>query len=455
MIVIRQQIKQKKEMKYPFATHQKKRRQAKVGIAVDIGTTTVAMKVVGLVDGNIIGSLSRTNEQTKLGADVMMRIMHAMSGRADTLHQMIVTQIEEMAEEILGRENKWVSSDICFSVVGNTTMCHLFLNQDVSKLAGAPFDGAYTGNYICRGEDIGMVTYRNSDILVLSNIQAHVGSDALAMIGVLQMQASDKRQIAIDLGTNAEIVLSDKGVLSVCSTAAGPAFEGKGVSCGMASKKGAVNGVRMAAKNGNIILEVLEDQVPRGISGTGLVDVLAQCRKCNILLEDGYLLTQQEARQNNVVEALAERLVERNGERAFLLYPESINQGIEKEVYITQSDIRNLQLAKGAIQAGVETILKAKGLALADMDEVLIAGVLGSCMRPGNAIDIGLFPDVTKEKLVFVGNAAGEGATKLLLCEEFAEDMEEIATKITHLELADVETFQGALLRAMKFAKWK
>lgn len=455
MIVIRRLEKQKKKMQYSFDANDKSINDAKIGVAVDIGTTTVAMTVISLCDGRIIGSDSQTNEQTKLGADVMMRIMHAISGRSDVLHQTIILQIEKMAKKILGSIEHWKDSDVCFAVVGNTTMCHLFLDLDVSKLAGAPFAGAYTGNYRCIGKDIGMELYANSKVMVLSNIKAHVGSDALAMIGALGMQSSNQRQLAIDLGTNAEIVLNDRGSLKVCSTAAGPAFEGKSVTCGMPAKKGAINGVRMAAKNGNIMLGVLEDHIPKGISGTGLVDALAQCKKCRVLKEDGYLLTQEEAKNTGVADAIAEQLVERKGQRAIVLYPECGKANIDREVYITQSDIRNLQLAKGAIQAGAMTLLRESGLSITDIDEVMIAGVLGSCMRPQNAVDIGLFPEIPKEKLHFAGNAAGEGAIKLLLVDDFAYEMEKKSKEIQHIELADIDTFQDTLLKSMNFTTWK
>lgn len=178
-------------------------------------------------------------------------------------------------------------------------------------------------------------------------------------------------------------------------------FEGKGVDCGMTAKAGAINGVRIAVQNGNMILEVLESDHPKGICGTGLVDLLAQLRKSKVLREDGYLISKEEALAEGISEQIAKQLVIKNQENIFIL----TRQG-QKEIYLSQSDIRNLQLAKGAIQAGVRTLLQTCNLSLTQVDEIVITGVLGSCVKVSNALEIGLFPDVEKEKLHFVKNAA-------------------------------------------------
>lgn len=460
MIILRKQEKKEKGLdiagKYLYDTQQMAlfMNQYKIGFAVDIGTTTIAMYAVELAKGNVIGELSQTNEQTKLGADVMMRIMHAVSGKADKLHQMIVKQVEEMASDILsklGEQYQVRNEEICFSIVGNTTMCHLFLNRRVDGLAGYPFKAAYKGGVLCLGSEIGMKTFLHSQIKVLPGIAAHVGSDAMAVIGKEQMFDKEVVQLAIDLGTNAEIMLNKKGKVSVCSTAAGPAFEGKGVACGMAAKKGAINGIRIAANNGNIILEIIESQKPLGICGSGLIDVIAQLRKCKVLTADGYLLSREEAFLMGIHQEICEQIVIRENQHSFMFYSDKDSS---KEVYITQGDIRNIQLAKGAIQAGIQSLLKAGGITLEQVDEVIVAGVLGNCLRPANAINIGLLPDVLEEKLHFVGNAAGKGALLALLDMDFMNKMEEIAQRIWHLELAQEKDFQSNLMNAMDFKKW-
>ena len=181
--------------------------------------------------------------------------------------------------------------------------------------------------------------------LCLVGVAAHVGADALAVIGAERLYQKDRVQLAVDLGTNAEIILNQKGKLRVCSTAAGPAFEGKGISCGMAAKAGAVAEVKIAAGNGNIILGVLEGEEPAGICSSGLVDLLAQLRRCKLLLKDGYLLGCSEAEGAGIPKQLCSRLVTRKEQNAFLLC--GAEEG-KREIYLLQSDIRNLQLGVSA-----------------------------------------------------------------------------------------------------------
>lgn len=423
-----------------------------IGFAVDIGTTTIAIAALDLKRKEVIGKVSYTNQQTTLGADVMMRIMHCQQGRGERLHNLVVEQIEQMAQELLLSYSEETSLKKClFFVVGNTTMCHLFLGKDVTGLAGYPFRPAYEGNYRCLGRNIGMKEFLEAQIIVLSGIAAHVGSDALAVVGAEKLYQRDHIQLAVDLGTNAEIILNDRGKIYACSTAAGPAFEGKGIACGMSAKEGAVSGVNISMGNGNLILQVIEGARARGICSSGLVDALAQFRKCRLMQEDGYLLSEEEARARGISDALCRRLVMREKEHAFLLCKK---EEAGREIYLKQSDIRNLQLAKGAIQAGMISLLEVTGLSLESLDEFVVAGVLGSCVRTSSSIAIGLFPAMIADKLSFAGNAAGKGAIDGILRKNFPEDMEKLAHQIIHIELAQQAEFQEQLMRAMDFKSW-
>ena len=424
-----------------------------MGFAVDIGTTTVVVTAIDLEQKKILGTMSCTNEQTKLGADVMMRIMHCMSGRGEILHNLVVRQVEEMAMQLCrnGKPEDVQGKRCYFFVVGNTTMCHLFLDKSVEGLAGYPFSPAYRGNYCCIGKEIGMEAFSEAGICVLSGIAAHVGSDALAVIGAEKLYREDKVQLAVDLGTNAEIVLNQKGKISVCSTAAGPAFEGKGIFCGMAAKDGAIAEVKIASGNGNIILGVLGGKEAIGICSSGLVDLLAQLRRCKLLLRDGYLLRQSEAEKAGLPRELCGRLVVRKEQNAFLLCGEKEGK---KEIYLLQSDIRNLQLAKAAIQAGIISILAVAQISLEEVDEFVVAGVLGSCVRQMSAVSIGLFPEAVREKIILAGNAAGKGAVLGVLDTAFSEKMERLAKEISHIEIAQERGFQDCLMNAMDIQRW-
>lgn len=451
-----------------------------IGFALDIGTTTIAMTAVDLYNRQIIGKISQTNRQTAWGADVMMRIMHARSGRLDLLQRLVVEQVEEMAVRLLtdkeaidnsGTEpdrqsllqsmNSGTSSDkqsflqsmkndgreYRFAVVGNTAMCHLFLGKPVDGLAGYPFESAYQGNYRCTGGELGMTVFREAEVLVLSAIAAHVGGDALAVIGVRRLYDSQKVQLAIDLGTNAEIILNRKGQILVCSAAAGPAFEGKGVACGMRAEPGAVTGVKLAANTGNIVLEYLAGRKPRGICGSGLADAVAELVKTGFLQEDGCLIEREQA----AGQKLSKQLMLKSGQRAFVFCGE---EQAEREIYLTQEDIRNVQLAKGAIQAGVQSLLGSGEVSLEEVDELVIAGALGSCLHPKNAVSIGLLPKVQPKRFQAVGNAAEDGAIEMLLDGEFAEKMEKLAGRIRHVELASSDKFRRLMIDGMALREY-
>ncbi|MCD7825605.1 MAG: ASKHA domain-containing protein [Clostridiaceae bacterium] len=426
------------------------------GIAVDIGTTTVEMALFGWDQQKPLAEKSETNAQTVLGADVMMRIMHAVSGKADRLHQLIVGQIEQMAQDCLKKTQLFEhyrqnEIGLVFCVAGNTTMSHLFLGKSVEGLGGYPFSTAYQGSVRTVGKEIGMSAFPDAEVNVLSGIAGHVGGDALGVIGSVGLYGGDKLQLAVDLGTNAEIILNQHGRLSVCSAAAGPAFEGKGIACGCRAKPGAVNGVKIALGSGNLILEFLPGQHVTGICSSGLVDLIAQLLKCRLLREDGYLLTREEAMRQGVLAALANRLEQRGDERIFLLCSLQENP---KEIYLTQKDIRNVQLAKGAIQAAVSSILEYRGVSLHELDEVVVAGALGNGLRLANAVAIGLLPDVEKSRLRFVGNAAIYGAAQMFFEPDFSDSMQKLASQIQHLELAGYSGFQNKLMQAMSFRKY-
>ncbi len=456
MIILREQKKESDIKSRTFSHLPKysgKSKEAAIGFAVDIGTTTVALYLVDLSAGKILAAVSETNEQTKLGTDVMMRIMHAISGKSQALHQMIIGQIERMSEQVLsdfGMQTSVRRETVRFCVAGNTAMCHFFLGRDVSGLSGYPFLPAYTGSVVCTGIEIDMASFSASTVVVLPGIAAHVGSDTSAVIGAEELYRTERVQLAVDLGTNAEIVLNRKGEISVCSASAGPAFEGKGITCGMPAKKSAIHGMRIL-KNGNFVLELIGGGTPAGICGSGLVDAVSQLKQCGVLQENGYLFREREAKEAGVSAEIDKQLVSRKGENAVLLYSPP---GKGKEVYLTQSDIRNIQLAKAAIQAGMQCLLKKHGMTLEEVDELVVAGTLGSSLSWQDAVSIGLLPDFPKQNIRFAGNAAGKGAVLALLEPAFLGELEEKVKRIRHMELAQEEQFQKLLVRAMDFRPW-
>lgn len=423
------------------------------GIAIDIGTTTVVAYLWDFSQRRLLRALSRENCQTRLGADVMMRIMHAQRGKGEELHRMLVEQLEEMMEELL---DCWQESgnslpdhhEIPVSVVGNPTMCHFFLNQDVSGLAGAPFHSAYRGNYICTGEDVGFRRGRLLRIQVLSGIAAHVGSDALAVLGVAERHGESGVTLMVDLGTNAEMILVNRGKAVCCSTAAGPALEGKGISCGVRAMPGAITGVKIAPKTGNVVLEYLSGAAPLGIAGTGVLELMEGLCRCGILTREGYLLEREEAQEKKIHPDLSARLVTRHGMRGFLLYEGA------REIVLYQDDVRSIQLAKGAVLAGIQCLLESCGLSPEDVEELMVAGALGNHLREEAVLRLGLFPAVFRGKISMIGNSAGAGAVKMLAEPGFALEMERRAGEIAHVELAEMEAFKKNMMDGMALREY-
>lgn len=442
--------------------------KGKYGLAVDIGTTTVAVGLFDLSDGHCIDAVSEKNRQCSLGKDVIMRMMHANNGKLNELHIMIVSQIEDIArglcDNVCEPENLYE-----MSIVGNTAMCHLFLGKNVIGLARAPFNPSYKGSVSCLASDCGFKIFSDAKIYLMSGVAAHVGADAVSFFCASDIAFTDKNILAIDIGTNAEIMLGCKGKAYACSAAAGPAFEGREVSCGIPASDGAISGVKIVRGSGNIILDIITEhdvraqyksyknnyankKMPKGICGSGLIDLIAELRKNGFLDENGYLPGREDVEGVSIYKKFYDNIVERNGERCFLLCQAS---DFSKEIYISQSDIRNFQMAKAAIQAGANCLMHEVGIRKDDLDEVVIAGMFGSYIPKDNAVSVGLFPDMPYEKIKLSGNLAGTGAAKALLDEEFRAATEEQAVQIKHIELADKEEFEREFVNAMQLKTWE
>lgn len=455
--------------------------------AVDIGTTTLSIAIYDHY-GKYVGGCAERNAQGKLGSDVMMRLMHVSEGRQEILHALIRDQIyhdlSNLLTDVVDAEYTAADTDIIndehigddadavmahlhkIAVVGNTVMCHLFLNKDTAGLRGTPFCTAYQGSCRIRGRDLGWFACPDVEITVLPGIAAHVGADAAAVLMAENLWQGDRVQLAVDLGTNAEILLNNRGNIWVCSAAAGPAFEGQGISCGCRGGAGAVSGVKLNRANGNILLDVVPDPLagrllPRGICGSGLVDLIAELLENNLLQPDGYMLSQTEAKERGISAVFAQRLEEEGGERRFLLYDPLADKMADADrkqtkcLFVTQQDIRNFQLAKSGIQTGIALLCQQNNLDVTQIEDCRVAGVFGAFLHPDHAKASGLLPDLPSDRIHFVGNAAGRGAAQALFDPEWIPDLEKRIREVHHLELAEQDDFQTIFLQNMALGKWK
>jgi len=420
------------------------------GIAFDIGTTTVVGYLIDLTKGIEIGVASRTNPQTSYGDDVITRIHFASSTRdgLEKLHGQIVSCINEIAEELVsasGIEREWIYG---ITATGNTTMSHLFLGISPKYLALNPYVGVFREGFETAASELGVRINPFGRVYTMPNIAGFVGGDTVAVILASELHKSKEIKFAIDIGTNGELVMGNRDRLVACSTAAGPAFEGARITHGMRASDGAIE--KVIIENGGVSVNTIGNKPPIGICGTALIDSIAELRKLGVIDERGKLLGKEEL-PDGTPGFIRERLIKHDTYRAsfVLVYGPETQTGLP--ILLTQKDIRETQLAKGAILAGYEILKETLGVEDKDIKEVLLAGAFGNYIRRENAKIIGLLPDIPLQKIRFIGNAAGSGAKMLLVKNELREEASRISTDTEYIELAVNINFQKTFTEAMFF----
>jgi uncharacterized 2Fe-2S/4Fe-4S cluster protein (DUF4445 family) len=394
-----------------------------------------------------VGAVARTNPQSTYGADVISRIMFCgrEEGNLGKMQQLITDCFNDIVrefEEEYAIDPKTIKK---VTAVGNTTMSHLLLGVDPQSLALAPFSPGFTGPVTKKAKELNLIIDENAQVNVLPNIAGHVGSDIVAVLLSSGLSSMEGANLAIDIGTNGEIVLANSGKVLACSTAAGPAFEGACIQHGMRAATGAIEGVKI--QDGEVILSVIGDEKPVGICGSGLIDCVAELLKAGIITEKGKLLSREEAEEAGLPDSLSKRLLGGESGKIFILYADEEGH----EIYITQKDIREVQLAKGAIRAGVQIMMQELGLEDSHLNNVFLAGAFGNYIKKESALTIGLLPAVSRDKVISIGNAAGAGACMALLSKSSLEEANRLAEEVNHIELAEHPDFQKVYLQAMYF----
>ncbi|MGI6709497.1 MAG: ASKHA domain-containing protein [Dethiobacteria bacterium] len=421
------------------------------GVAFDIGTTTIMGSLHDLSSGKALAVGAATNPQNVFGADVISRITYAASGtdKLKRLQSKVIEALNGIIEELAGKAGIEPYEIYEVTAVGNTTMSHLFLGIDPTYLAPAPFVPAYRRAIAVNAAEIGLAINPGGQVLVLPNIAGYVGSDTVGVILATGLEKRRDRCAVIDIGTNGELALAAGGRILTCSTAAGPAFEGAQIKHGMRAADGAIEAVRI--EGGEVLLETIGGSAPRGICGSGLIDAAAALLKADVLEPSGRL-ADPETTGAQLPPQLKARLRRGKGGFEFILAGKEITAGGE-DIVLTQPDLRELQLAKGAIYAGLQILLKDAGLTETDLDEVLLAGAFGNYIRKESARDIGLLPGIPLEKITPVGNAAGRGARMALVSKTERARAEALPDLVEHVELSTRPDFQGAFIKALAFGR--
>lgn len=407
-------------------------KDAKLGVAADIGTTTLAAYLVDLEQGRILQTAAAYNPQAQYGADVISRIHHASEpdGLAQ-LHALIITAINRLIGELISRQKKTITDVIQLNLAGNSCMTHLLLRVNPAGLGRVPFEPVFKQMVRFDPAELGIGIHPQGQAFVLPGIGGFVGSDISA--GVLACKLSPvRRELFIDIGTNGELILTGCGRMLACSTAAGPAFEGAALSCGMLAKPGAITDVVLDKDELKVI--TLDNEVPKGICGTGLIRAIVELLRNGLITESG-----------RWADEIHHRYFDREQQRFYLFTND------RQPVYLTQQDIRNFQLAKGAIRSGVELLLKRLSIDPGDLEAIYLAGAFGTYLNPEDAVFLGLLPPVRVERIKAVGNTAGVGAVISLLSYTALTGLANTVRSIEHVELAEDPGFTEAFTEALLF----
>ena len=416
-----------------------------LGMAFDIGTTTIAGYLINLKTGEEITQVSSLNPQTKYGADVISRISFASkSGGLEKLHREIIDELNKLIENAVKKVDYKQSDVYVITIAGNTTMQHLFLKIQPKYLALAPYVPVTTEQVIVDADELKIKINPAGKVFVFPNIAGFVGGDTVAAALTCEMDKTEKLKLLIDIGTNGEIVLGTKDRLLACATAAGPAFEGVQISCGMRGASGAIDHVSMGE---DYKYTVIGNAMPRGVAGSGLVDAVAELLKIGLVNKNGRIVKQKDIK-DDLGKKHSNRIEKINGISSFVL---AKNTATGQPVYINQKDIREFQLAKGAISAGIEILVKEYGAKVDDIDEVFLAGAFGNYLNRESACKVGLIPKELEEKTKGIGNAAGVGAKLALLSEKEYERAVMLSHKIQYIELSAHPEFNSTFFTKLDF----
>lgn len=421
-------------------------RKTPLGVAVDVGTTTVVGMLLDLETGEELAVASATNPQVAYGDDVVSRINYARSrpdGRR-RLQQAVVKCLNDIIGRLCRRARRRRRDIYEVVAVGNTTMVHLLLGVEPEFIAQAPYVAAWREGRSVPASEVGLRVHRRGQLTVLPNIAGFVGSDTVGVVLATGLLGSDQLQLAIDIGTNGEIVLGSAARLLCCSTAAGPAFEGARIRFGMRAAPGAIERVRFTD---DVEVEVIGAVEPVGLCGTGLIDAVAELLRAGVVDVSGRFRDPEELA--GVPEGIRRRL--RRTEDGWVFVLASRGDGAPEDIYLTQRDIREVQLAKGAIFAGIQIMKRELGVEDTDISQVLLAGAFGNYIRRDQALRVGLLPAVPPQRVRFVGNSAGTGAKLALLSREARRQAEHISRTVEYVELAARPEFQQAFVEAMFF----
>ena len=417
------------------------------GLVFDLGTSTLVGKLIDLETGAESVAISRLNAQIRFGTNIISRIQYVMEHRQGLryMSDLLMNDLNRITRRLLEVENL-TPEDIHIAVAaGNTTMQHFLLRMSPEGIAGAPFRPVSTEGLILKAKEIGFRLNPECLLYVMPSKSGYIGGDMIGTILASGAAEQDEKLIlALDLGTNGEIFLGNRKKMAACSAAAGPALEGAAISNGLIAKAGAIEGVR--SQEGTLAYHVIGNIKPKGICGSGLADLAAVLLHCGVIDTDGLILPPSLDPHDD----FQSRVIDIDGTRQFMVASagETFRQ---RPIFLTQKDVRELQLAKGAIAAGIQTLLDELSVTVQDIDEVHLAGALGNYINHYSAMRIGLLPQIDAERIKSLGNAASTGAAMVLLCKAYWQKARDIAHAVDYIELYDQSDFNRCFIDNLDF----
>ena len=401
------------------------------GIALDIGTTTIVAYLVDLRSQKVLAAKASHNPQVDFGEDVITRIMYAQEQNGlEKLHHAVIDTINTLIYSMAKEQNLTLDDITAVTCAGNTTMTHLLLKIEPSYIRKEPYIPAANFMPVIRAAEVGIKVNPRGLLACFPCIGSYVGGDIVSGVLASGMDNTDQLSLFIDLGTNGEVVIGNKEYFVACSTSAGPCFEGGGLSSGIRAMKGAIQSVSMD-KN-KLKIGTIGNAAPRGICGSGIIDIMSEFLKHKIMDRSGKL------KDNKLCPVR-----ERDGAKEIVLVDKKLS-ATAKDIKIDENDIKNVIHSKGAIYTGIEVLLKESGYEKSNIKHVFIAGGMGTALNIRSAINIGLLPDLPEDKFEFLGNTSVTGAKMCVLSSEAIEKADSIADKMAYLDLSTSPLFMNS-----------
>jgi uncharacterized 2Fe-2S/4Fe-4S cluster protein (DUF4445 family) len=414
------------------------------GIAIDIGTSKIVGYLTDLNTGKLVGAASVENPQLVHGEDVISRLAYVSKGDTELreMQRLAVNGVNAVIQEVCSDSQRDPQHVYEVTVVGNTAMHHLFLGIQPKHLGKSPYTPTIIEPIDTKAGGLSIGVNPNANIHMPPVIAGFVGSDAVADIISTEIYRSNQLSLVIDIGTNTEIILGNRNRMTACSCASGPAFEGSHIECGMKALSGAIEGLHIetsASGDLNIEYETIGKDRPIGICGSGIIDVVANLLKLHIIEKSGVFTTGFHSR----------RLKTNKGLKKLVLV--SRREGAVRDIVVTQKDIEQVQLAKAAIYAGCQILMKTMKIRTRDIRKMYVAGAFGNYMNIDNAKLIGMLPNIRTSSIRFVGNAAGAGARMILISRKHRQVERLVQHKTQYVELALDPDFQEEFSSGMLF----